>query len=182
MKKIICLISVCFLFIESNAQSLSSAGIKEQMVKDWQRAKDYTLEYLNTMPVDKYSFKPNDSVRTFAGHMLHHASITVYLISVANDIQPLPWLSRELQNRPSAQNKDSVMYYVMASYDYAIKAVQNSDTSKWGEIKKLNFGAEVSATRFALMNKAFEHQEHHRAQTTVYIRMQGIRPPNERLF
>ena len=37
-------------------------------------------------------------------------------------------------------------------------------------------------TRFALMNKAFEHQTHHRGQTTIYIRLQGIRPPEERLF
>jgi len=182
MKKTICFISVCFLFIESNSQGLSSADIKAQMVKDWERAKAYTIEYINTMPADKYTYKPNDSVRTFAGHMLHLATITGYLMFVANDIQPLPWLSRDLQNRPTAQNKDSVVYYVTASYDFAIKTVQNSDTSKWGEVKKITFGGDVAATRFALMNKAFEHQEHHRSQTTVYIRLLGIRPPNERLF
>ncbi|HET9745897.1 MAG TPA: DinB family protein [Chitinophagaceae bacterium] len=32
------------------------------------------------------------------------------------------------------------------------------------------------------MNKAFEHQNHHRGQTTIYIRAQGIKPPEERLF
>jgi uncharacterized damage-inducible protein DinB len=182
MKKTICLIFFCFLLIESNAQALSSANIKEQMIKDWERAKAYTIEYLNTMPIDKYSYKPNDSVRTFAGHMLHLAGVTGYLMFVANDIQPPPWLSRDLQSRPTAQNKDSVVYYVTASYDFAIKTIQNSDTSKWGQMKKLTFGGDVTATRFALMNKAFEHQEHHRSQTTVYIRLLGIRPPNERLF
>jgi len=30
--------------------------------------------------------------------------------------------------------------------------------------------------------KAFEHQTHHRGQTTIYIRMKGIKPPNEMLF
>ena len=102
MKKITCFISICFLFIEINAQSFMLAEIKEQMVKDWQRAKEYTIEYLNTMPADKYTYKPNDSVRTFAGHMLHLASINVYFMFVANDIQPPLWLSRELQNRASA--------------------------------------------------------------------------------
>ena len=182
MKKIFSLISACFLLVQSNAQSLDLAGVKEQMVKDWQRAKDYTLEYLNTMPADKYSYKPNDSVRTFAGHMLHLAGANVFYMFVANDIQPPSWLSRELQTRATAQNKDSVMYYVIASYDFAIKAVQNSDTSKWGEIKNIMAFGGSSATRFALMNKVFEHQTHHRGQTTIYIRMLGIRPPNERLF
>jgi uncharacterized damage-inducible protein DinB len=97
-------------------------------------------------------------------------------------MQPPSWLSRELQTRATAQNKDSVMYYVTASYDFAIKAVQNSDTSKWGEIKKIMAFGGSSATRFALMNKAFEHQSHHRGQTTIYIRMLGIKPPQERLF
>lgn len=110
------------------------------------------------------------------------ASTNVYFMYVANDIQPLPWLSRELQNRPSAQNKDSVMYYVTASYDFAIKAVQNSDTSKWEEIKKIMVGFEATPTRFALMNKAFEHQTHHRGQCTIYFRLLGIRPPAEKLF
>lgn len=182
MKKIILFISVCFLFIESKAQSLGLAGTKEQMVKDWQRVKDYTLEYHNTMPADKYSFKPNDSVRTFAGHMLHLAGANAYFMFISNDLQPPSWLSRDLQNRASAQNKDSVVCYVTASYEFAIKTVQNSDTSKWGEIKKVNLGGEVTTTKFALINKAFEHQTHHRGQTTIYIRMLGIKPSQERLF
>jgi uncharacterized damage-inducible protein DinB len=37
-------------------------------------------------------------------------------------------------------------------------------------------------TRYAWLLAAFEHQTHHRGQTTIYIRLQGIRPPNERLF
>jgi len=37
-------------------------------------------------------------------------------------------------------------------------------------------------TRFALLLKGFEHQSHHRGQSTIYIRLLGIRPPQERLF
>ena len=79
----------------------------------------------------------------------------------------------------TAQQKDSAMYYVTNSYDYCINAVKNSDTNKWGEKKKI---FKYEETRFALMNKAFEHQGHHRGQSTVYIRLQGIKPPEERLF
>ena len=68
------------------------------------------------------------------------------------------------------------MYYVTTSYDYCINAVKNSDVKKWFEKKKI-FSFEE--TRFALMNKAFEHQTHHRGQTTIYIRLQGIKPPKK---
>jgi uncharacterized damage-inducible protein DinB len=37
-------------------------------------------------------------------------------------------------------------------------------------------------TKYALLLKAFEHQTHHRGQTTIYIRLAGLHPPQERLF
>ena len=161
------------------AQSLSFADIKAQMVADWERAKAYTLEYLNTMPADKYTFKPVDSVRSFAQHMLHLAQFNCSIMSIATDLKMPPWVSSDPQHRSTPQTKDSVLYYVTDSYDFCINAVRSSDTATWGEKKKAH-GLEL--TRFALMNKAFEHQTHHRGQTTVYIRLEGIKPPEERLY
>jgi uncharacterized damage-inducible protein DinB len=164
----------------SNAQALTSADIKAQMVKDWERAKSYTVDYLNTMPADKYSFKAVDSIRSFAQQMLHLAAGNVFLMSSATGDKGLPWLMSDPEHRASSQQKDSVMYYVTSSYDYCMNAVKNFDTNKWGEMTKMFNRFEQ--TRFALMNKTFEHQGHHRGQTTIYIRLQGIKPPEERLF
>lgn len=185
MKKIIAtgLFSLSFLFLTSlqlKAQPVSQEDIKSQLVKDWERAKAYTLDYLNTMPANKYSFKAHDSIRSFAQQMLHLAAANVFLMSNASDAPPPNWLSFTLEQRASAQSKDSVVYFVTSSYDYAITAAKNSDISKWGEKKKL-FNR-FDETRFAIMNKAFEHQNHHRGQATIYIRLQGIKPPEERLF
>lgn len=169
-----------FLTSQLHAQSLNTDEIKAQMVKDWERAKAYTVEYLNAMPADKYSFKADDSIRSFAQQMLHLASANLFLLSNVSDQKPPAWFSFGLERRSSAQQKDSVMYYVTASYDYAINAVKNSDISKWGEKTKL-FGR-FEETKFAIMNKAFEHQGHHRGQTTIYIRLRGVKPPEEKLF
>lgn len=45
----------------------------DQMVAEWQRAKNYTKAYLDAMPDDGYSFKPTPEMRSFAGQMLHLA-------------------------------------------------------------------------------------------------------------
>jgi uncharacterized damage-inducible protein DinB len=186
MKKLIAMVAICLpvsaiiLSSEIKAQSLSNEDIKAQMIKDWERSKEYTVEYLNTMPGDKYSFKANDSIRSFAQQMLHLATANLFLMSNVSDQKPPAWLSFTLEQRGTAQTKDSVMYYITASYDYAINTVKNSDVNKWGEKKKL-FDT-FDETKFAIMNKAFEHQGHHRSQTTIYIRLQGIKPPQERLF
>jgi uncharacterized damage-inducible protein DinB len=182
LKAIVLITGISFYFVswsQTSNHTLSLMDVKDQMVQDWERAKAYTIDYLNTMPAEKYTYKPNDSVRTFAGHMLHLAMVNVLFMATANDLQPLPWAQLARQNSPTAQNKDSVMYYVTASYDFAINAVKNSDVTKWGEVKTV---LSHQVTRLALMNKIFEHQTHHRGQTTIYIRMQNITPPNERLF
>jgi len=162
----------------TQAQALTSEDIKAQMVKDWERAKEYTVEYLNTMPADKYSFKAVDSLRSFAQQMLHLAGGNIFLMSGTTDQKP-PFMRGDLEKSPGAQSKDSVMYFVTASYDFCINAVKTSDVSKWGEKKKL---MRYEETKYALMTKTFEHQTHHRGQTTIYIRLQGIRPPQEKLF
>lgn len=161
------------------AQALSSEDIKSQMVKEWERARIYTNEYLNAMPTDKYSFKAMDSVRSFAQQMLHLSQANLFLMSNATDQQPPAFIKQDLEHSKGAQQKDSVLYYVNASYDYCINAVKSLDVNKWGE-KKILFKNE--ATRFALMLKTFEHQTHHRGQTTIYIRLAGLKPPAEKLF
>lgn len=186
MKKIITktlLLLSLFIFITSaqlHAQALTTTDIKAQMVKEWERSKAYTIDYLNTMPANKYSFKAVDSIRSFAQQMLHLANANVFFMSLATD-QKAPSFGQDLEQRAGAQSKDSVMYYITTSYDYAISAAKSSDVSKWGEKKKLPFGG-YEETRYALINKAIEHQAHHRGQTTIYIRLQGIKPPQERLF
>jgi uncharacterized damage-inducible protein DinB len=184
MRKTITRVALCLpimVFICSlttHAQSVTSEDIKAQMVKDWERAKAYTIEYLNTMPADKYSFKAVDSIRSFAQQMLHLASGNIFLMSNTTDQKP-PFMRDNLETSPGAQKKDSVVYFVVASYDFCINAVKTSDVSKWGEKKKLmNF----EETKLALMMKTFEHQTHHRGQTTIYIRLLGIKPPQEKLF
>jgi len=177
MKKILLSLFIS-LPIFLSAQSISGDDIKTQLAKDWERSKAYTQDYLNTMPADKYSFKAVDSIRSFAQQMLHLASGTIFLMNMATGAQP-SFNARGLEDRATAQTKDSVTWYVNASYDYALNAVRNLDAAKLGEMVGQ---ANRQSTRYALLLKALEHQAHHRGQTTIYIRLQGIRPPNERLF
>ena len=181
MKKTLLITAVLALAgtLTVHAQALSTADIKAQLVKEWVRAKAFTDEYLEAMPADKYGFKAVDSIRSFAQHMLHLAKANMVLMGAAADQEPPAYYHSDLEHSASAQTKDSVVYYVNSSYDYCINTVQNTNVNKWGEKRKL-FGLEE--TRFALFLKTFEHQTHHRGQTTIYIRLLGIKPPDERLF
>jgi uncharacterized damage-inducible protein DinB len=174
------LLSFCIFSV--NAQNSFSDTLKQQMVKDWERAKSYTQEYLDAMPADKYSFRPTDSMRTFAEQMLHLATANALMASIVTGA-PFPFATHNFEKSPGAQSKDSVAYYVNTSYDFVINAIKNIDTGKLGEVVTWNLpGGRRSVTRLVWLMKAFEHQTHHRGQCTVYLRLSGIRPPAEKLF
>ena len=70
------------LSYKTSGQGLNSDDIKAQLAADWQRAKEYTVEYLNTMPANKYSAKDVDSLRSFAEQMLHLATVNGLLMGM----------------------------------------------------------------------------------------------------
>ena len=99
-------------------------------------------------------------------------------VAVHPSLPPEPWFCRA-ENRATAQTKDSVVAMVDASYDYTLDVLNSTDPATYGAL----IGKPGrQATKYALFLKAFEHQTHHRGQTTIYIRLLGIRPPGERLF
>ncbi len=78
------------------------------------------------------------------------------------------------------QGKEAVVKAVMDGYDFVINALKGMNPDKMKETIKL-FG-QFDASRAMAFDKAFEHQTHHRGQTTVYIRLAGAKPPQEKLF
>jgi uncharacterized damage-inducible protein DinB len=160
----------------AKAASFDHVGL---MVADWTRAKDYTKEYLDAMPADGVSFKPNPDVRSFAEQMLHLAAANFAFASTAAGITN-PQAGKNLEKMDEYKTKEGLSKIVLESYDFAIGALKGLDASKFNENVKL-FGR-FDATRGVAFNKAFEHQTHHRGQTTIYLRLKGVKPPNEKLF
>ncbi|AYB32518.1 DinB family protein [Chryseolinea soli] len=175
MKHLILLPLFSLLAQLSNAQCDFADTFKAQLIEDWKQAKVLTVEYLQIMPADKYSFKAESSIRSFAQQMLHLAQVNVAMASLGTGApRPFP-RSRRLEKSPGAQAKDSVLYFVNVSYDYVIHALETMDASKLEEKVKER---DKEETRFAWLLKAFTHQTHHRGQTAIYIRLAGIKPPN----
>ena len=130
------------------------------------------------MRADKYHARAVDSIRSFLEQMLHLAMGTISLSANGTGAQRI-FPGFNMEKSAGAQSKDSVGYYLNASYDFAINTIRNMDASKlWEHVKR----GPYDETRFAWLLKAFEHQTHHRGQCTIYIRLQGIKPPNEMLL
>lgn len=151
---------------------------KDQTVAEWTRAKAYTKAYLDAMPADGYEFKATPEVRTFAGQMLHLADANYFFISTATG-KPSPLGKDVSVEKTIAQTKEATTKAVLDSYDFAIASIQAMTDAQFKEEVAMG---KMKSTRGLLLAKAFEHQTHHRGQTTIYIRLKGATPPNEMLF
>lgn len=175
MKKITGLFTFLMLALLANVSRAQSA---DQMIKDWERAKTYTLHYLEAMPEDGYSFKPTPEMRTFAGHMLHFTDANFELASLAGGLKS-PIAPGDAE-KMTDKSKAATIKIVMEGYDFVISNIKNMKPEQFQDTIKV-FDKYVM-TKGVLLTKIFEHQTHHRGQTTVYFHLKGVKPPNEELF
>jgi uncharacterized damage-inducible protein DinB len=169
------------------ASLISFKSIKEDapgpktssMIADWERAKAYTMEYLNAATDEAIAFKPTPEMRSFGQQMLHLTEVNYGIGSAASGKKSPVSFGQLEKASDQYKSKEALTKAVMESYDFVISALKDIDDTKLNEsIKVFNF----DMSREAAFNKIFEHQTHHRGQTTVYLRMSGITPPNEKLF
>ncbi|MEC7755547.1 MAG: DinB family protein [Bacteroidota bacterium] len=153
-------------------------SMKEGFVADWERAKAYSLEYIDAMPEDGITFRPTEGVRTFAEQFLHMAQGNIGIVANATGAERI-YATVNLEKESKYHNKKALRDITVEAYNWCIAAVKNMDMTK-GEEKVESFGFNIS--RVEWLKKAFEHQTHHRGQTTVYLRMKGVTPPPEKLF
>lgn len=176
MKKIKSLLVV--LFAIGAAQVAIAQTSVEEMVKDWERAKVYTKEYMDAMPESGYALKPTPEMRSFAEQMLHLTDGNYGFISAATgETSPVGMGESE---KSADKSKENVTKLVMAGYDFVIGSIKKMSPAQLNEATTL-FGR-FEMTKGVAINKCFEHQTHHRGQTTVYIRLAGAQPPQEKLF
>jgi uncharacterized damage-inducible protein DinB len=166
-----------FIFSSITIVAHAQASIDE-MVKEWERAKAYTKEYLDAMPESGYALKPTPEMRSFAEQMLHITDANYgFAATITGDKSPVAFGESE---KATDKSKANTTKLGLAGYDYVITSLKKVTPEQLKEsIKLFNQFDMTKGTAFA---KLFEHQTHHRGQTTVYIRLAKGTPPQEKLF
>lgn len=150
----------------------------QELVKDWERAKTYTREYLDAMPETGYALKPTPEMRSFAEQMLHLTDANYGFVAAATG-SASPVAQGESE-KTTDRSKANVTRLVLDGYDFVIKQVKKMTPAQLGE--KVSLFGQFEMTSEQALSKCFEHQTHHRGQTTVYLRLAGVKPPPEKLF
>ncbi|ASU35077.1 DinB family protein [Mucilaginibacter xinganensis] len=169
---------VLTMLVTFACSSVYAQFTQAQLVAEFTRARAYTKAYLDAMPEDGFAFKPTPEMRSFAGQMLHLADANYFFCAMASG-KASPLGKDVSVEKTIAQTKEATTKAVMDSYDFAISALQGMTPAQLQETTKF---AGKDMAKFELFGKGFEHQTHHRGQTTVYLRLKGVTPPPEMLF
>ena len=119
------------LFIMSSLIVAHAQQSIDDLVKEWERAKAFTKEYLDAMPESGYAFKPTPEVRSFAEQMLHIADANYGIASAATGAEN-PIGRGESENTPD-KSKENVIKLVMAGYDFVINNIKKMNPDQLGE-------------------------------------------------
>lgn len=132
--------------------------MKETILKDLAKAKDYTHKVAEAMPEKQLDFKPAPDVMSFR-ELIHHMAYSLLWVnenSLLNSEKP--WAPEAIP----ATKKELIAYLVDA-----FSRVE-ADIQKTSETDDTYTGS------FYFM---IEHNAHHRGQAVTYLRCNGITPP-----
>jgi DinB superfamily len=124
---------------------------------------------VETMPADKFGFKPTEPQMTF-GHLVSHViDSNYYLCAKASDIaQPKVDALKET-------DKDALVAALKASFDFCTASLAKVDDTKLGDTIQAYGGREVPRA-WALIALTNDWADHYAAAAT-YLRLNGLLPP-----
>ena len=173
--------TIAFIDVKnSNAETEAYAALLDGV-------KDYTLELMEAMPADKYTFRPHDSIRSFGEQMAHVGMSTQFLTNMFINGGPMPTQDDFAKfakiEKEISTSKEATTKAVTEGFDAMITAYKsmNSETMQekftvFFDPKQPQFSKEQG---FKFIN---DHIIHHRSQALVALRMQNIKAPDYRLY
>ena len=130
-----------------------------------------TVAAVEAMPADKFNYKPTADQMTF-GHLIVHMAETNDLLCSKAAAVPAP----KVEEVKETDSKDKLVAAVKASFDFCSDALAKMDDSKLAETTEGFGGKQVTRAWLSLV-LAGAWADHY-AEAAMYLRLNGVLPPN----
>jgi hypothetical protein len=134
------------------------------------RSQNNTIGAIESMPADKFSYKPTPDQITFAHLVAHIASANNFLCSKAANVD-----APKVDEVKDTDPKDKLLAAAKASYEFCSSALAKMDDSHLGDTVEM-FGRQLPRAAAAL-SLAGGWADHY-AAAAMYLRLNNILPPS----
>lgn len=142
----------------------------------WKVGVQNTLDVAESMPENLYSFQPNDSSKTFGDQMGHIAFTVKFLVDGFIDNN---WGEYKDPNT-QGMTKNEVITLLKNNLTYTTKKIERMTNEQANETIEA-FGGKM-LKRYVTILFIQDHLTNHRAKANLYIRMNGLIPPDYGYF
>lgn len=166
---------ILFLFsigIHAQNENIPKTAFTRMYLPVWEEARDHCLEIARAMPEDLYSYKPTDVSKSFAEQMVH-IGYTIELLTKryvqGMEVKP---------NAPDANSmsKSEILSLLEQGFAYTTQVIHTIDQAQLDETCVMYHSGNTVSRAFAFFYVQ-DHLTNHRAKANLYLRMNGIEPP-----
>ncbi|MEC7754089.1 MULTISPECIES: DinB family protein [Roseivirga] len=169
MKRTIIITSIMLLM--SAGVQAQQFNFSQQQTKVWELAKARTLAVAKAMPEDKYSYTPTTGVKSFGQQMTHMANS---LLSMNTRFILMKSYSGVEQNA-ATMSKQQIIDALTAAFDEVITTLNGMTDSELLTQGKSHGAFPLTKWQSFLFMR--DHITNHRAKAVLYLRLNGITPP-----
>jgi uncharacterized damage-inducible protein DinB len=157
----------------SDDKTTPSYDMKAQALVDLQDLQKKYVQLAESIPADKYTWRPEPGVRSVGELFLHVASANYGIPTMMTGTSPAPGFQREGFEK-STTDKAKIIEQLNSSFAYAIAAVKKMSNADFAKAeKKLGPDANDGDVVYILVT----HNHEHLGQSIAYARVNGITPP-----
>lgn len=149
------------------------APLSDALRSDLQRSQRNLIAAAETMPADKYGFKPTPQQMSFGQLVLHVAGSNDFMCGTISGTRP----PARTKLQPST-SKDSLVTRMRESFDFCGAALANVSDSTLGTMVPFFGGRQISRAG-AMLDLAADWADHYGA-AAIYLRLNGLLPPTAR--
>lgn len=174
MNKFLLTLLAVIASVSLNAQSerLPKTEFTQMYLPVWLEAQKHCLEVAEAMPEERYGFRPTEVSKSFAEQMVH-IGYTIELLTKryvqGMEVKP---------NTPDASKmtKAEILQLLTKGFGYSTDVIFSIEQQQLDETCKMYHSGNVVSRAFALFYVQ-DHLTNHRAKANLYLRMNGIEPP-----
>jgi uncharacterized damage-inducible protein DinB len=172
------LLLVMFLSVcASNAAAQAPAkDAGKDWAEQWKMAADQLIGVAETMPADKYEYKPVKEVAAF-GEQIKHATLAMKVL-LANAEGKTIKTTEAFAALEKLKNKEEIIAELRKTIDEGAAVIAKVAGKNDGEAVESQFFGKT--TRRFLLIQAIAHNNNHYGQLIYYLRLNGLTPPGSR--